>query len=101
MSLTIADFPQAMNESKSVDFGEGVTGTLTLIDYNGDVPIFSLSVDGEMLFTGTAEQVIAQAAYYRKHRAIGQGQGYKLVQRVKRTPFGDRTDSIWVLVDYK
>lgn len=99
MSLTIADFPQAMNESKSVDLGEGVTGTLTLIDYHGDVPIFSLSVDGEVLFTGTAEQVIAQATHYRKHRAIGPGQRYKLEQHVTPTPFGDRTDSVWVLVD--
>lgn len=67
-AATIADFPQALNESKSVDLGQGVRGTLTLIDYHGDVPIFALSVDGEVLFTGTAEQVIAQAAHYRKHR---------------------------------
>jgi hypothetical protein len=99
MALAIEDLPREVNESKAVDLGDGVMGRVTCVGYNGDVPIYTLSVDGAVLATGPAEFVIAQAAHYRKHRAIKPGLRYRVEEHVTPTPFGDRTDMVVVLVD--
>jgi hypothetical protein len=99
MTLTVADFPSEPNEPKAVDLGEGVTGTLTLAGHAGETPIYSLSINGEVVFSGTAEQVLAQVAHYRANRAIGPGPRYKPKERVRLTQSGRKTSFEWVLVD--
>lgn len=99
MTLTVSDFPSNPDESKVVDLGDGVTGTLTLEGYAGDTPIYILSINGEAVFSGTAQQVMAQVDYYRAKRRIGPGPRYELQERVRPTPFGDKTDFEWILVD--
>lgn len=99
MTLTVADFPSEPNNSKVVDLGDGVTGVLSLEGYAGDIPIYTLSINGDAVFSGTAEQVMAQVAHCRANRAIGRGPRYKLEERLIPTPSGDSTEFEWVLVN--
>lgn len=99
MTLTISDFPSEPNDEKLVDLGEGVTGVLSWAGYAGETPIYTLSVNGEAIFSGTAEQVMAQVAHYRANRTFRPGPRYVLEERLRPTPFGDDTVSEWVLVD--
>lgn len=99
MTLTISVFPSEPNDPKAVDLGEAVTGILTLDGYAGETPVYTLSIDGEAVFSGTAEQVRAQVAHYRASRTIGPGPRYKLKERVSSTLSGSKTSFEWVLVD--
>ncbi|MHA6829304.1 hypothetical protein ACQUJV_24265 [Ralstonia pseudosolanacearum] len=99
MTLTISDFPSEPNEEKLVDLGEAVTGVLTLAGNAGDTPIYTLSLNGEAVFSGTAEQMMAQVAHYRANRTPAPGPRYVLEERVRPTPFGDKTYFEWVLAD--
>lgn len=96
--LTIENLPLEEGQSSAVDLGDGVTAIITCVGYHGKVPIYTLSVDGAALFTGTSESVLAQAASYRQSRTIRPGPRYKLEEHVVPTPFGDRTDTEWVVV---
>lgn len=97
MSLSLENFPSQLDELISVDMGEGVIGTITLVGHDGDVPIFELSVEG-ITFVGTAEFVLAQVEQYRQHRKLKPGPHYELREYPVPTPVGTRTEQEWVLV---
>lgn len=99
MASTITDFPTTSEESKTVDLGEGVTGTLTLAGHAGEIPIYSLSIDGEVVFSGTEEQVQSQVVHYRANRTIGPGPRYIQKERRSSKPSGTKRTFEWVLVD--
>ena len=98
MTLTVSDFPSKPDESRVVDLGDGMTGILTLGGYAGDTPIYTLSINGEAVFSGTAEQVMAQLEHYLANRTFARGPRYVLEERVRPTPFGDKPYFEWVLV---
>ncbi|MDA0559689.1 hypothetical protein [Burkholderia pseudomallei] len=97
MSLSFENLPSQLDESISVDMGEGVIGTITLVGYAGDEPIFQLEVDGNT-FIGTAELVLAQVEHYRQRRKLMPAPHYELREYPVPTPFGTRTEQEWVLV---
>ncbi|WP_158898421.1 hypothetical protein [Burkholderia sp. L27(2015)] len=100
MSLSIENFPKEEGESIRVDLGGGVAGFIHLVGYvDGDVPIYSLLVDGNVIFSGPAELVMAQVGYYLLHRKIRPGPHYTLEERETYTPMGTRTDLVWTLVE--
>ncbi|QKL55215.1 hypothetical protein HI814_00175 [Ralstonia solanacearum] len=99
MTLTVSDFPSEPNDSKAVDLGDGVTGILTLEGCAGDTHIYTMSINGEAVFSGTAEMVMAQVAHYRANRTIGPGPRYKQEERKKSTLAGTKTECVWVLVN--
>ncbi|MHA6848128.1 hypothetical protein [Ralstonia syzygii] len=97
MSLSFENLPSQLDESISVDMGEGVVGTITLVGYADDEPIFRLEVDGNT-FIGTAEFVLAQVEHYRQRRKLMPAPHYELREYPVPTPSGTRTEQEWVLV---
>ena len=98
--LTIENLPLEEGQSIAVDLGEGIVGTITCVGYQGGTPIYRLSVGSTELFIGTAESLLVQVASYRRTGTLQPGlTRYKLEQRVTPTPFGNRTDTEWVVVD--
>ncbi|MDO3560953.1 hypothetical protein [Ralstonia pseudosolanacearum] len=97
MTLSIADFPSKADDEKLVDLGGGLTGILTLGGYSAETPIYTLSINGGAVFSGTAEQVMAQVAHYRANRTFARGPRYVLKEGARPTPFGDRTYFEWIL----
>lgn len=63
------------------------------------MPIYSLSIDGEVVFSGTEEQVQSQVLHYLANRTIGPSPRYIQKERRNSKPSGNKRSFEWVLVD--